>query len=276
MSSKNTFYFNHDCNARDDDKIVAVRMKQGAEGYGIYFMLLELLGCSEGCALRRDYNGLAWQLRVPTEAVKRVVEDYGLFQFSEDGKLFHSARLKTQMDAMSETRAKRSQAGKRGMESRWKTLPDNQSLNNGVITNVTTLDNIKEKKENKIKEGERAPARAREEQVKKFLSRLGPWQGPPLTLEFATRLVSEEMTLTVVAQQTRLPSAEAVEDMLPRYMGWLLATQRRHTVYGDFTKTFISYIKIEQKESSYGTKETDRSNATKRVCHRPEEYGEEI
>lgn len=154
-------------------------------------------------------------------------------------------------------------------------------LNRGLLQENTGFpqNNATNKiKEKKIKREGETPARAREEQVKKFLSLLGPWQGPPLTLEFATRLVSEEMTLTVIAQQTRLPSMEAVEDMLPRYMGWLLATQRRHTVYGDFTKTFISYIKIEQKESSYGqsSKENDRSNATKRVCHRPEEYGEEI
>ena len=40
---KKTSYFSHDSNARNDEKILAVRMKYGAEGYGIYFMILERL-----------------------------------------------------------------------------------------------------------------------------------------------------------------------------------------------------------------------------------------
>ena len=113
------------------------------------------------------------------------------------------------------------------------------------------------------------------------MKKIGTWNGAPLTLEFATRLVSEEMTLTVIAQQTGLDSIEAVTDMLPKYMGWLFATQRRHTAYGDFTKTLINFIKIEQKESSYGkttgeTAEAGKSNATRRVRYRPEEYGTEF
>lgn len=133
---------------------------------------------------------------------------------------------------------------------------------------------INKRKENKIEGG----IRAREEQTKKFLAKLGAWNGPPLTLEFAEQLVNDEPRLTIVAQQAGLGSTDAVEDKLPDYMWWLYSTERRHTRYGDFVQTFITHIKIEQKESSYGTatKETDRSNATKRVCHRPEEYGEEI
>lgn len=266
MSKKNTFYFNHDCNARDDDKIVAVRMKQGAEGYGIYFMLLELLGCSEGCALRRDYNGLAWQLRVPTEAVKRVVEDYGLFQFSEDGKLFHSARLKAQMDAMSETRAKRSQAGKRGMESRWKTPPDNQTLNNGVITNVTTSDNIKEKKENKIKEGERAPARAREDEVEK----------KNLNNEFMARLRSDQKKIQSIGAACSLTEGDVIR-MLDGYAIWLDVGERRKLTYGEYCGTFMTWIQYELKQQS-------NKNGTNKNGHggidiganRPEDYRAKI
>lgn len=267
MSNKNTFYFNHDCNARDDDKIVAVRMKQGAEGYGIYFMLLELLGCSEGCALRRDYNGLAWQLRVPTEAVKRVIEDYGLFQFSEDGKLFHSARLKAQMDAMSETRAKRSQAGKRGMESRWKTPPDNQALNNGVITNVTTLDNIKEKKEKK--DNITTPP---------IIPPNGVDGGGGLR-DFFKEISEDEKYLTDTACVTGM-TIEWLRAMIPLFRTQCEATETRHGNLRDVKRHFLNYVnkkkQINEQSSSYGTKETDRSNATKRVCHRPEEYGEEI
>ena len=38
---KTTNYFSHDSNARNDERILLLRMKHGAAGYGVYFMLLE-------------------------------------------------------------------------------------------------------------------------------------------------------------------------------------------------------------------------------------------
>ena len=153
------------------------------------------------------------------------------------------------------------------------------ALNSGIKADNSGIMPIKEKKgkETKPNEGE-CHARTREAQFANFQKKLGQWNGPPLAMEFAGRLIGDEMQLTAVAQQCGMHSVSEVEDLLPKYMGWLYATQRRHTVYGDYVKTLINYIKIEQKEKSYGTgtKETGRSNATKRVCHRPEEYGEKI
>jgi len=41
--NKEGYYFPHFCNARNDLKILRLRKDLGEEGYGIYFMLLELL-----------------------------------------------------------------------------------------------------------------------------------------------------------------------------------------------------------------------------------------
>lgn len=38
-------YFPHDSNARNDAKILKVRMKYGAEGYGVYFMRIWCKQC---------------------------------------------------------------------------------------------------------------------------------------------------------------------------------------------------------------------------------------
>ena len=40
---KDAYYFPHFSNARNDPKIVRIRRVLGIEGYGIYFMLLEVL-----------------------------------------------------------------------------------------------------------------------------------------------------------------------------------------------------------------------------------------
>ena len=118
--AKKTFYFPHDANARNDEKILAVRMKYGMEGYGIYFALIEKLLESTDYILLKDYNTIAFELRVGAEKVKSVVEDFGLFQFTEDGKLFYSDSLTARMTPLEEVRDKRSIAGKIGAEKRWK------------------------------------------------------------------------------------------------------------------------------------------------------------
>ena len=114
MSKKKAYYFQHDSNAREDEKLIALRMDKGAAGYGIYFMLLELLSQSKDCMFERNYNKIGFALKLGAEDIKPIVENYGLFQFTEDGKLFYSARLKEHMDAMQELSVKRSEAGRKG------------------------------------------------------------------------------------------------------------------------------------------------------------------
>lgn len=82
---KDAFYFKHDYNASGDTKIVPMRMKMGAEGYGIYWMVVEKLYDARG-RLPRDYAALSWSLRVPPERIQHLVEDYGLF-YSDRGRI---------------------------------------------------------------------------------------------------------------------------------------------------------------------------------------------
>lgn len=88
--TKTAYYFSHDSNARNDERILAVRMRHKAEGYAVYFMLLERLLESSNYVSAKDYNVIAFDLRVSAEVVKSVVEDFGLFTITEDGKGFYS------------------------------------------------------------------------------------------------------------------------------------------------------------------------------------------
>lgn len=96
--AKEAYFFSHDSNARNDDKIIALRMKLKAEGYGIYFMILERLRDSADYMSIKDYNMLAFDFRVSSDTVKSVVEDFGLFQFTDDGKRFYSESFKRRME----------------------------------------------------------------------------------------------------------------------------------------------------------------------------------
>ena len=118
--SKKKHFFDHDFSAREDEKIVALRMDMGAAGYGIYFMLLELLSESSGYMLESNYNRIGYQLHENPEDIKKIVEEYGLFQFSDDKKMFFSKRLKVKLENIFSLSDVRSKAGKAGAQSRWR------------------------------------------------------------------------------------------------------------------------------------------------------------
>ena len=117
---KSTNYFSHDSNARNDEKLVRLRMKQGAAGYGVYFMILERLREEADYMSAKDYNMIAFDLRVDAAIVKSVVEDFGLFTFTDDGKCFYSESFTRRMDIKDTLRRQRSDGGKIGMKNRWK------------------------------------------------------------------------------------------------------------------------------------------------------------
>ena len=113
-------YFPHDSDARSDDKIIALRIKHKWEGYGLYWALIEKLRESKNYTLKADYNVLAFDLRADAAILKSVINDFGLFAFTNNGECFYSESLNTRMQPLDEKRAKLSDAGKRGNEKRWK------------------------------------------------------------------------------------------------------------------------------------------------------------
>lgn len=113
-------YFPHDSDARSDDKIIALRIKYKWEGYGLYWALIEKLRDSKDYTLKNDYNVLAFDLRADAAILKSVINDFGLFAFTDNGECFYSESLNTRMKPLDEKRAKLSDAGKRGNEKRWK------------------------------------------------------------------------------------------------------------------------------------------------------------
>ena len=122
--TKSTNYFSHDSNARNDEKLVRLRMKQGAAGYGVYFMILERLREEADYMSAKDYNMIAFDLRVDAAIVKSVVEDFGLFTFTDDGKCFYSESFTRRMDIKDTLHRRHSEGGKIGMKNRWKKEQD--------------------------------------------------------------------------------------------------------------------------------------------------------
>ena len=111
---KDTYYFSHDYNARNDFKILYMRQELGMEGYGIYWSLIETLADAGGILPLKIIPVLAKQMDTSEVKVKAVVTGYDLFEIRENE--FYSQRLLTHL----ELRNCLSNAGKIGAEKRWK------------------------------------------------------------------------------------------------------------------------------------------------------------
>jgi len=128
-------YFSHDCNARNDEKLLAVRMRHGAEGYAVFVMILERLRDSAEYMSVKDYNAIAFDLRVSSELVKSIVENFGLFTFAEDGKRFYSEGFSKRMKLKDDIQKARAEAGKQAMKKRWGSRQKAASEPVTVLTN---------------------------------------------------------------------------------------------------------------------------------------------
>lgn len=119
-------YFPHQYNAHDDEKLQQVIINHGLAGYAVFFLLLEYLGQKKDRVLSKDfYKVLSWNYRIDEDVVRSVVEDYGLFEVSDNH--FSSDGLNDRMAALDDKIAKRKAAGALGGLKRVANLKQNSS-----------------------------------------------------------------------------------------------------------------------------------------------------
>lgn len=87
-------------------------------------MLLEILREKKDFMCLKDYNVIAFELREDAGLIKSVVEDFGLFVFTEDGEYFYSESMMRRMEKMDGVSAVRRAAANR----RWH--PDGEQGSN--------------------------------------------------------------------------------------------------------------------------------------------------
>lgn len=120
--AKKAPFFSHDMNARTDPKISAMRGVYGAQGYGWWWMLVEMMAESDGyqldCKSRYVFNAYAMQLQCDADDIQRFVEDcIGEFElFESDGNYFWSNSLRKRMEYRDIVSEKRTQAANKRWE----------------------------------------------------------------------------------------------------------------------------------------------------------------
>lgn len=142
---KEAYYFSHDANAQDDPKCMQLMDELGAEGYGIFWLLIERLRSEKEFILPYTVvSAYAKRWGSSKDVVEKVINNYGLF-IVENGN-FWSERLKQSME-------QKSQKAKESISYRWNNTNVPKS-NNERNTNVIRNDTIKVK-EKKVKENKR-------------------------------------------------------------------------------------------------------------------------
>lgn len=157
---KETCYFSHDANAKDDFKIMLLIEELGLEGYGIFWILIETLREQQNykyplkllSVLARKYNTTLAKLEV-------VVRNYHLFEI-EDECFFFSKSLNRRMEVMHKAIEQRKIAGqisamkrKKKQEEQLKQLQINLSPNDSIERPLNgCLTSAQQIKENKNKE----------------------------------------------------------------------------------------------------------------------------
>lgn len=152
MNNK-SYYFQHDFNAAQDEKILYLRSKFGMEAYGLYWYFIELLHQSPNSKLKcKLIDGISYQLNID---IDKLLQFYNTCidteLFVTDGEFYWSQRVLENKELQDEKRKLKSFAGKKGMENRWNSNSYNTVIteNNTVITEDNKRKEIKEK-ESKI------------------------------------------------------------------------------------------------------------------------------
>lgn len=137
---KDTLYFPHDYNARNDEKILCLRAKHGAAGYGAYWMIIEKMWETPNGILKHKFiEGLA-DANLPISKLQEVISccvEYELF--ASNGEEFWSETVNRRRRERDARRSKQAEGGRRGMVSRYNSnLPITTSQDTGkvVVSNL--------------------------------------------------------------------------------------------------------------------------------------------
>jgi len=141
--SKDTFYFSHDYNARNDIKIKKLIAKHNYNGYGLFWAIIEEL-YNNANALPLDYECISFDLRVDVEILKSIINDFDLF-IVNDG-FFGSLSVQRRL----EQRNEKSTKARESANKRWN--KDANALQTQSDSNAIKESKVKENKENENKD----------------------------------------------------------------------------------------------------------------------------
>lgn len=136
--AKDTFYFSHDFNARNDRKLIKVKLKYRQSGIGIFWSIIEMLFEEGGALPISEIPTIAGDLREKESTVLSIINDFELFE--NNGNVFWSNSAKRRIDK----RLEKSEKARESIRKRWE--------NTNVLQSKNDSNTIKERKGKERKE----------------------------------------------------------------------------------------------------------------------------
>lgn len=94
---KEAYYFSHDANAQDDEKIMNMMAEFDWAGYGVYWGIIEALRSATEYRFKvNSLKGMAHKMRISVEMLKSIIYDFDLFQTNDE--YFWSESLNRRME----------------------------------------------------------------------------------------------------------------------------------------------------------------------------------
>ena len=136
----NQLWFSHDCNAKDDPKIILLIDELGLEGFGIFWVLIETLRAQKSYKLQlKAVDALARRYNTTSQKMRVVIESYDLFQIDGD-KFFFSPSLLRRMKKWDAKRQLACENGKKGAQAK----KEKQDAQVAELLNFSSQDSIKD------------------------------------------------------------------------------------------------------------------------------------
>jgi len=145
---KNTYYFSHDTNANQDPKILAMRSVYGWEGYGWYWLIIEMMREQQDYQLNIEgkyaWNAFALQMQCADEQAQKYIMDCinEFHLFESDGKNFWSNSLLRRMERADE----KSNKARESALLRWEKERNANAEQTQCAPNAIKEKKVKEKK----------------------------------------------------------------------------------------------------------------------------------
>lgn len=171
--AKDTFYFSHDFNTRNDIKIKKLIAKHGYLGYGLFWAIIEELYNNTN-VLPNDYDCIAFDLRCDSELVKSIINEFDLFVV--DTENFGSLSIQRRLNERNE----KSKKARESVLARWKKKKEDTNVLQSYYDSNTI-------KESKVKESKEKETNNIEVRKLKFAHNLKPFldlYGKELIREF--------------------------------------------------------------------------------------------
>lgn len=166
---KDAFYFPHFCNARHDRKIKRVLKELGIEGYGIYFMLLEVL--REQVDFKyplEDIDLLADEFGTSEQKVRTVICNYQLFEVDGNENFFSIKQIYYLQPYIEKTERARNAA-----KLRWENTGNQRDNANVMQMHNKCNADAMQGKESKVKESKGKERKVKESKIAFSVSPIG-------------------------------------------------------------------------------------------------------